>query len=368
VKTNESDHKDDRLKEFIKLLSEFDIVCTQEMFGLLNKRKHKLIRCATKAGFHYFADSPSPSFFTTFVVDGGLLVLSRFPIVASEFKPFPYGIFSDSLAQKGVLYTKIQIKEGILHLYSSHTQASYFGETQKYPIMVRADQFTTVRTFMESSLKKNGYKPGDLVLLVGDFNVDARKPFIETEKIKLYPGFEKYPHLGAQEMFNEYEAMTCFISDNNKDELDDLLLQNHGEHPITYAESKINETDEPVPLETVLTHKDDHCSNQSLDFIFRLNPRSIFNTSSQRDLEEGDNYLRQNKLRVAKKSAKIQKFFISGHTFTQLSDHYGATVTLEYGTSYVQDSEEESKRQDTGKIGINDSQIAETSHDQLLKL
>lgn len=144
IKNNESDHKDNRLKEFIKLLPEFDIICLQEMFGFLNKRKHKLIRCATKAGFHYYADSPSPSFFTSFLVDGGLCVLSRyilycslftptrFPIMASEFKPYPYGVFSDSLSQKGVLYTKIQIKDEILHLYSTHMQASYFGENQVY--------------------------------------------------------------------------------------------------------------------------------------------------------------------------------------------------------------------------------------------
>jgi len=78
VKNNESDHKDNRLKEFIKLLPEFDIICLQEMFGFLNKRKHKLIRCAAKSGFLYYADSTSPSFFTSFVVDGGLLVLSRY--------------------------------------------------------------------------------------------------------------------------------------------------------------------------------------------------------------------------------------------------------------------------------------------------
>ena len=77
IKNNRSDYKDERLKGFIKLLPEFDIICLQEMFGFLNKRKHKLIRCATKAGFLYYAGSSSPSFFTSFVVDGGLLVLSR---------------------------------------------------------------------------------------------------------------------------------------------------------------------------------------------------------------------------------------------------------------------------------------------------
>jgi hypothetical protein len=92
VKNNESDHKDARLKEFIKLLPQFDIICLQEMFGFLNKRKHKLIRCAAKAGFLYYADSVSPSFFTSFVVDGGLLVLSRYIRICyiSNIVDFPY--------------------------------------------------------------------------------------------------------------------------------------------------------------------------------------------------------------------------------------------------------------------------------------
>mmetsp|Transcript_23649 Transcript_23649/g.20572 ORF Transcript_23649/g.20572 Transcript_23649/m.20572 type:complete len:158 (+) Transcript_23649:83-556(+) len=107
VKNNESDHKDARLKEIIRLLGNYDIVCLEEMFGFLNRRKHKLIRCATKAGFLHYAESSSPSFFTTFLVDGGLLMLSRFPIVEQEFKPYPYGIFSDALSQKGILYGKI---------------------------------------------------------------------------------------------------------------------------------------------------------------------------------------------------------------------------------------------------------------------
>jgi hypothetical protein len=45
VKNNESDHKDARLKEFIKQLPEFDIVCLQEMFGFLNKRKQTHQMC-----------------------------------------------------------------------------------------------------------------------------------------------------------------------------------------------------------------------------------------------------------------------------------------------------------------------------------
>lgn len=344
IKNNESDHKNDRLKEFIKALGDFDIVCLQEMFGTLNKRKHKLIRCATKAGFLYYADSPSPSFFTSFVVDGGLLILSRFPILVSEFKPYPYGIFSDSLSQKGVLYNKIQIRDEMLHIFGTHTQASYFGENQRYPILTRSDQFTTFRQFIESTLKKHGYRHGEVILLMGDFNVDSRKPYIETNKIKHYPGFKDYPHLGRTEMFNEYDAMMCYLSDNFRDGLVDLIYtpndQDYSdgehpnqeaqqkEHPITYADSIMNENGDLVPKETVLTHKDDLCSNQSLDYIFHLNPKALLKKLGCSEKGEGAN--REGKLQIVKGSAKVEPFMIGSKTFTQLSDHYGISVRLKY--------------------------------------
>jgi len=330
VKNNENDHKDARLKEFIKLLSEYDIICLQEMFGFLNKRKHKLIRCASKAGFHYYADSPSPSFFTSFLVDGGLLVLSRFPILASEFKPYPYGVFSDSLSQKGILYTKIQVKDEILHLYSTHMQASYFGENQRYPILTRADQFATLRQFIDTTLQNNGHKEGEMVLLVGDFNVDSRKPFIETSKIKTYAGFKEYPHLGENDHFDEYESMKCFLSKNGKDDLDDLLFQSYNEHPITYADTFMHEDEGMKPLETALTAKD-LCSNQSLDYIFRLNPKTLKNREAGVELEENKPFQKPSKLHIQEGSARVEKFFVDACEFTQLSDHYGSTVTLEYG-------------------------------------
>lgn len=330
IKNNESDHKDARLKEFIKLLDEFDIVCLEEMFGFLNRRKHKMIRCATKAGFLYYADAVSPSFFTSFVVDGGLLVLSRFPIIASEFKPFPYGIFSDSLSQKGVLYVKVQIKDEVLHLFQTHTQASYFGENQRYPILTRGDQWITFRQFMLHCYKKYGYKPGEMVLMVGDFNVDSRKPFIETSKVMKYPGFKLYPHLARNEMFNEYEAMLCMLSDNHNDEIEDLLLKTYGEHPITYGDSYVDDNKELKPLETILTLPEDHCSNQSLDYIFLFNPKSLYKKG---DDVEDQPFIKQRKLKVIDGSARVEKFFIEDCEFTQLSDHYGVMVSLEYTES-----------------------------------
>jgi hypothetical protein len=85
----------------------FDFLCLQEVFGFLNRRKHKLIYNSMKQGFFHHAESPNPSFFSSYLVDGGLLTLSRHPIIYEEYRSFKYGVLSDNLSQKGILYTKI---------------------------------------------------------------------------------------------------------------------------------------------------------------------------------------------------------------------------------------------------------------------
>ena len=128
IKNNISDYKDARCQEFLQYINDYDIICLQEVFGFLNKRKHKIVKTCFKSGFHFYASSISPSFFSTFLVDGGLLTLSKFPIVATEFVTYKYCILTDSLSNKGVLYTKILIKDQVLHLFNTHTQASYMGK------------------------------------------------------------------------------------------------------------------------------------------------------------------------------------------------------------------------------------------------
>ena len=127
IKTNSSDFKEARLQEFIKCLPDYDIMCLQEVFTTFNTRKQRLISYAMKAGFQYHAQSEEPSLFSSFVTDGGLLILSRFPILEVEFRPFDYGVLADAISYKGVLYAKIEVEGRILHLFTTHTQATYFG-------------------------------------------------------------------------------------------------------------------------------------------------------------------------------------------------------------------------------------------------
>lgn len=85
IHSNASDFKDARLDEIVKRFDDFDIICFQEVFTTFNIRKQKLISYAKKAGLLYHAVSDLPGLFSGCFTDGGLLTLSRFPIVESDF-------------------------------------------------------------------------------------------------------------------------------------------------------------------------------------------------------------------------------------------------------------------------------------------
>ena len=78
IKTNKSDYKDDRLTEFMNIMGDYDIICLQEVFGTFNSRKERLIKQALKKGFYFIESSPDPSFFSKYLIDGGLVILSKF--------------------------------------------------------------------------------------------------------------------------------------------------------------------------------------------------------------------------------------------------------------------------------------------------
>lgn len=82
-------HKSARCRELIRtVLPQFDILCLQEVFYTLNDRKESVVHHSQLAGFPYHAKSNLPEMYQPNVTDSGLLTLSRFPILVSEYKPF----------------------------------------------------------------------------------------------------------------------------------------------------------------------------------------------------------------------------------------------------------------------------------------
>jgi len=100
IKNNEDDFKEERLDEFIEVMDSYDVIGLQEMFSSFSSRVNKLIDAAHKKGFYYSLKSVPHGTFSSFLVDGGLLLLSKYPIIEDDGIIYSQGVQSDGLASK----------------------------------------------------------------------------------------------------------------------------------------------------------------------------------------------------------------------------------------------------------------------------
>ena len=110
INTNKSDYKKDRLVDMVEEFKKYDVISLNEAFDTFTHRQHELCVRLDKAGFKYMVSSPKPGLCETKLIDGGVIIFSKFPIVDTKF--FDYGTMgqSDGLTKKGVLYCRILIK------------------------------------------------------------------------------------------------------------------------------------------------------------------------------------------------------------------------------------------------------------------
>ena len=82
-----------------------------------------MISLAQSKGLYFHVYSPTPWFFEKELIDGGLLIVSRFPIVDTSFPKFEgktIPLLADAFCTKGVLYAKIELGDVYLHLFNTH--------------------------------------------------------------------------------------------------------------------------------------------------------------------------------------------------------------------------------------------------------
>ena len=287
VKTNSSDHKNPRLNYFIQnCMQSYDLICLQEMFASFSSRKEKLKKAAREMGFFYMAESPNPGWLEGSLVDGGLLVLSKYPIVQTDFETYSDSMDTDSLSQKGCLYTQVSVDTKTFHVFSTHMQASYSTSNfQKYRSYrnVRRTQLQEIRRFMDHKASEKG-----TVLLLGDLNIDARaesKPRVFSEDIDYQ---------------DEYAESMSILSGEGRVKLRDIMRERYGESPSTYG--RVDEKGQP--LERVLTAPRVQNSDESIDYVLLFG-----------EIEEGT--------QIDFEQTEVVPFYVENQPFTQMSDHAG---------------------------------------------
>jgi len=324
INTNKDDYKDSRLKDFIDQLKNFDIICFQELFTTLNDRKHRMIREGATQGLKYYLTPKVPSFFSKYLVDSGLLILSRYPIIEHDFYEYFLNVSGDATTNKGVLFAKIEIKKNkFLFLFNTHLQASYFDDTQAnidFTIKVRAKQTEELINFIYNILLKIPQKDVEngKIILAGDFNIDAHDNKFARERYKI----PKY---------NDTEYNIFKEKINKLGKAIDLMKKKYNDHIYTFGNNEKKEYDH------VLTGKADLNIKQTLDYIWEIIPdynlsifksqMNIFNDNIENNEINNNN---NGKIEVNYDSLKVQEFLIKDRPYQQLSDHFGVSVELSY--------------------------------------
>lgn len=92
--------------------------------------------------------SPEPWFYEKQLGDGGTLIVSRYPILDWDFHSFEASpLLADMVVKKGLLYAKIDLGEGCVHLFNVHTQATESEldlETHALTFVTRYEQIKEV--------------------------------------------------------------------------------------------------------------------------------------------------------------------------------------------------------------------------------
>lgn len=127
--------------------------------------------------------------------DGGVAILSRWPITHRSQQIYYSSCGTDGLSAKGFAYARITMPgPSTLHVIGTHNQADDGMCLFDTPAAVRAEQHREIAAFVRSS----GIPASEPVIIAGDLNVDRRSPEYQAMLTNLNvsaPGsYSGHPH------------------------------------------------------------------------------------------------------------------------------------------------------------------------------
>jgi endonuclease/exonuclease/phosphatase family metal-dependent hydrolase len=144
----------------------YDAVVLQEAFSYKHRQ---MILDALRDEYPYHSRILGEDEFMSY--NGGVIIVSRWPIATQDQVEFDVCDGSDCMVKKGVVYTAID-KPGLpVNLFGLHLQA----EKKYSPARVR--QFPQIRRFIE----KQNIASDEPVIVAGDFNVDYFSNALDNE-------------------------------------------------------------------------------------------------------------------------------------------------------------------------------------------
>lgn len=249
-----------RYPQISKRLEGYDIVGIQEAWDtetrVLIRENHQAEK------YPYLAQAPK---IHQLMGGNGLLILSRFEILDTDFLKYKSCIGSDCLARKGVLFARLRLDDGsTVDVYNTHLNA-WFPSVLKQgaSVRVRRRQIAQLTDFILS--KSSGRR----FIVLGDFNTHPGslnyQQVIESLNVQdLYREAYPDPRAVSKKLYSGhtyYQGWNTWVPSIPvpvmKPKRIDFIFGSSGLHPWEVAAAKVEFTDR-VPHEGEGQHLSDH--------------------------------------------------------------------------------------------------------------
>ncbi len=160
-----------------------DVVVVQEAF---DNSSSDLLKATAAAAYPHQTpvmgrsktgwDATGGAYSATTPEDGGVTVLSKWPIVRKEQYVYKDACGSDWYSNKGFVYTVLDVNGSRVHVVGTHAQSTDPGCSAGEAAQMRSRQFKAMDAFLDA---KN-IPADEQVIVAGDLNVDSRTPEYAT--------------------------------------------------------------------------------------------------------------------------------------------------------------------------------------------
>lgn len=174
--------------------------------------------------------------------DGGVTVLSRWPIVRKEQVLFDNGCGADRTANKGFAYVVLDVNGARVHVVGTHTQSTDTRCRAGEAAADRAKQFRQIRDFLDA--KK--IPASEQVMVAGDLNVDSHSAEYASmlDNAGLEPATERTGHPYSFDT-KENSIAAYRYPDDGREDLDYILHRRGHARPSGWQNTVIKERTAP---------------------------------------------------------------------------------------------------------------------------
>ena len=190
------------------------------------------------------------------VENGGVAVLSKWPITRQEQFVYADGCGVDALADKGFVYVELDVDGTPVHVVGTHTQSDDSLCSDGEPAEVRSKQLKELDAFLDGK----DIPADEQVIVAGDFNVDSHSD--EFARMLADGGMEGAERTGHLYSFDTQENSIAHDrgAENPPRDLDYVLYRKGHSAPEGWSNEVVKEESAPwtAPDDKEYTNLSDH--------------------------------------------------------------------------------------------------------------